>query len=166
MTDDRHGHHPRPGFTLLEVIIALALVAGLVTLGLQQYTSIQQQSADKTAIATADQLAQNFAHYASLHNGVYPWVNGGTWTWGGAIGQMGGSGGGNITGYAEFQTVCPAIFSTNNCYNIWTGDGLSNGAAFYIVFTAAGGTGTWYCRDAVGVATTPYNANQPWYRCP
>jgi prepilin-type N-terminal cleavage/methylation domain-containing protein len=144
----------RRGFTLIELVVALGVVALLAALGYAAYMGVQRNSRDSSAIALADQVAANFQHYAALNGGVYPACSSGGWD--GIMTCLGQA--------AEFSpTPLPPVFdyktpggwgSINPCTNCGTG-------TFQLEFSARGGTGAFYCRDPNGLAKIPAWDNPP-----
>ena len=152
----------RAGFTLIELIVAIAIVMVLGAVAYASYVGIEAKSRDNAAIAMADQLAQNITHYAALNNGSLPSACGANYTQ--IIGDLGT--------YAELPSTVPSVF-LNAWYDGRLGDiGLvatgcpatpSSSGGWAIMFSAVAGTGTWYCRDSNGLSTVPANI---WSSCP
>jgi len=135
----------RRAFTLVEVVVALAILALAGAMLYPSFAATRQQANDKTAIGLADQLAVNLLHYAALNGGTYPANYDNCWY--GTILKMGSA--------AEFSSVPPAIFmangaDTSGCNLITWSDAA--GSTFQIEFQATGGTSTLYCRDPNGIA--------------
>jgi prepilin-type N-terminal cleavage/methylation domain-containing protein len=151
----RHGAGRR-GFTLVELIVAMTILAVMAAAGLGAYSGIKQKSNDNIAIGLADQLAQNLAHYAALNGGAYPaGITNDSWS---SIVYALGS-------YAELGTTAPAIVSGRTGGLLVYTD--ATGSTFQIEFTAAGGTGTVYCRDSVGLAPlSSWQTAGPFSGCP
>src|SRR5579863_1048426 len=121
----------RAGFTLIELIVAIAIVMVLVAVAYASYVGFEAKSRDNAAIGLADQLAANLAHYAALNGGAYPTSLDNCWY--GTVSRMGSM--------AEFTTTPPAIFltgstDTSGCNEITWSD--SAGSTFQIEFRAAG----------------------------
>jgi prepilin-type N-terminal cleavage/methylation domain-containing protein len=145
------------GFTMIELIVAMTIIAVMAAAGLGIYSGIKRKSNDNVAIGLADQLAGNLQHYAALNGGAYP-AGIPEDSWSSIVYALGS--------YAEFGTTAPAIISG-------PGGGLlvytdAAGSTFQIEFTAAGGTGTVYCRDPNGLATLGSwsGGAGPWAGCP
>lgn len=66
------------GFTLAELLVALAIASALVALGLQHFAGAQQQAQQNADVAQANALAQAVSAYYAV-NGCYPEP---TTTWG------------------------------------------------------------------------------------
>lgn len=152
----------RAGFTLIELIVAMAIVMVLGAVAYASYAGFEAKSRDNAAIGLADQLAANLAHYAALNNGAYPASLAGVW-WATVINDLGS--------YAEFSNVTPPVIGSQPSGT--AGSGLhvytdSAGATFQVQFVAAGGTGAVYCRDPNGLATlSSWNSSGgPWAGCP
>jgi prepilin-type N-terminal cleavage/methylation domain-containing protein len=146
----------RRGFTLVELIVALGIVAIMAAVGVGIYTGIQRKSNDNIAIGVADQVSSNMAHYAAFNMGLYPaGLAAASWT---TTMQALGS-------YAEFSQTTPSIFTSPGAFQAYSDGG---GSTFQLAFKAAGGTGTWYCRDPNGLAalSTAPSGNGPWSGCP
>ena len=143
----------RAGFTLIELIVAMAVVMILGAVAYASYVGFEAKSRDNAAIGLADELAANLSHYAALNGGAYPTSLDNCWY--GTVSKMGST--------AEFSTAPPAIFmtgatDTSGCNAIAWSD--SAGSTFQVEFRAAGGTGTIYCRDPNGLATiSTWNGN-------
>ena len=144
---------PRAGFTLIETIVTLAIVAAMAGVGLQIYSCVRQRANDNIAIGLADQVAANMQHYNATY-GAYPVTTNATW-WPQMITDLGS--------LAEFPGATPAIYGN---FMAWTGPG-NPPTTFQLAFVAAGGTGTWYCRDTNGLATISAPPGWgPWNGCP
>lgn len=145
----------RKAFAIIELVVALGVIALLAALGYASYMGVQRNSRDSAAIALADQVAANFQHYAALNGGQYPSMSGCT-GWDGIMACLGQA--------AEFsRTPLPPVFdyrtpggwgSINPCANCGTG-------TFQLEFSARGGTGAVYCRDPNGVAKIQAWDNPP-----
>lgn len=59
------------GFTLAELLVALAIASALVALGLQHFATAQQQAQQNADVAQANALAQAVSAYYAV-NGCYP----------------------------------------------------------------------------------------------
>jgi prepilin-type N-terminal cleavage/methylation domain-containing protein len=152
----------RAGFTLIELIVAIAIVMVLGAVAYASYVGFEAKSRDNAAIGLADQLAANLQHYAALNNGQYPSRTSACWV--PIMSDL------SAAGLAELPLTPPAIFTlnaedTNGCgILVYT----SNAAGtFQIQFKATGGTGQAYCRDPNGLAAIAWqNADGPWTGCP
>jgi prepilin-type N-terminal cleavage/methylation domain-containing protein len=148
----------RRAFTLIELVVALGIVAMLAAMGYAAYIGVQQKSRDDAAINMADQVAANLNHYMGFV-GYYPtgYTGQGNATWSQIMTALGS--------YAEFSTTAPSIFASPGAFAVYTD---AAGSTFQIAFKAAGGTGTVYCRDPNGMAaisSMPSTAG-PWSGCP
>jgi len=143
-------------FTLLELIVALAVVLVLGGIAYASYLTIRERANDNTAIALADQLAANLQHYAALNGGAYP-ANMAESTWDAVIAALGAD--------TEFAATVPAIVATPGNLLVYTD---AAGSTFQIEVEAAQGTGMVYCRDPNGLAAlAAWNgAAGPWAGCP
>jgi len=156
-------HRRRPqGFTLVELVVAMGLLAILASVSYASYGGLQRRSADDTAIALVDQMADNFQHYAGLE-GTFPLGAQGQ-DWSAIITALGAD--------AEFPSTPPAMFkanasdSTGTLINAYTD---AAGSTFQIAFKSATGTGTVFCKDSNGyavVAASTLGQNGPWNGCP
>jgi prepilin-type N-terminal cleavage/methylation domain-containing protein len=144
------------GFTMIELIVAMTIIAVMAAAGLGIYSGVRQRSNDNIAIGLADQLAGNLQHYAALNSGAYPAgiPNDG---WSAIVGALGT--------YAEFSSTVPSIVASPGNLLVYTD---SVGATYEIEFKAAGGTGTVYCRDPNGLAALGSwsGGAGPWAGCP
>jgi len=146
----------RPGFTLIELIVAMSIVLILGGIAYASYLGQQQKARDAMAVNLADQVATNLTHYMGW-TGAYP-VNQASVTWSGLMTAMGT--------YAEFPTTEPTVFASGSGagFLVYTN---AAGSTFQIEFEAGTGTGTVYCRDANGLATlSAWSATGPWSGCP
>jgi len=142
-----------PGFTLIELAVAMAVLAVLVATIAPAYIGPQQQARDSTAKDAADKAAANLQYYMAM-NGAYPVTPNPTW-WP----QM-------ITALGQFNQLPAATPSIFGNFMAWTGPG-NPPTTFQIAFVAAGGTGAWYCRDQNGLATIAAPPGWgPWTGCP
>ena len=147
---------------MIELIVAIAIVMVLGAVAYASYVGFEAKSRDNAAIAMADQLAANLAHYAALNNGAYPTGQAGYW-WATVIGNLGS--------FAELPSAAPAIIgiqpggAAGSGLHVYTD---AAGTTFQIQFVAAGGTGTVYCRTPNGLGTlSSWNASGgPWAGCP
>lgn len=149
----------RRAFTLIELIVALAIVALMAAIGYASYIGVEKHSRDNMAIGMADQVAANLNHYMGFA-GTYPtgYTGQGAATWNQIMTAMGQ--------YAEFPATPPPVFPGTNGFVVYTD---SAGSTFQIVFQANGGTGTIYCRDPNGQGTLPSwptGAGPWWTGCP
>jgi len=146
----------RRAFTLIELVVALAIVLVLGGIAYASYLPVRARANDNTAIGLADQLAANLQHYAALSGGAYPF-NMANSAWGAAIAALGTD--------AEFAATVPAIVADPGGLLVYTD---AAGLTFQIEVEAAQGTGTVYCRDPNGLATlAAWNgAAGPWAGCP
>ena len=62
----------KQGFTLIEVVIVLAIAALIITVVLQAVTSAQRSSRDNNRKQEAGRVVAMLEQYASNNNGVYP----------------------------------------------------------------------------------------------
>ena len=152
----------RQGFTLIELVVAMGLLAILASVAYASYAGLQRRSADDTAIALADQVADNFQHYSGFE-GTFP-LGTQAQDWSAVVTALGAD--------AEFPSTPPAMFKTNasdstgSLINAYTDAG---GSTFQIVFKSATGTGTVFCKDANGyasVAGSSLGQDGPWTGCP
>ncbi len=139
------------GFTLVEILTGLALLALISTALYPSFVATRQGANDQIAIELAHQLADNFQHYAA-QTGSYPNVC--PWRWGSILSN-------GLGANAELNAgVEPAIFSAPNGQygSLFAGGAGACGgnhpasAGFVIWFSALGGTKTWYCLDANGLS--------------
>jgi prepilin-type N-terminal cleavage/methylation domain-containing protein len=140
----------RRGFSLIELVVAMAILAIVAAMVSPSYVGQLQRARDSTAIGLADQLAANIAHYMAW-TGSPPSASGAGWsTYVGSLGS-----------YAELPSTQPSVFSNVAVYS----DGTST---FQIQFKANSGTGSVYCRDLNGLGTLASwnSAGGPWSGCP
>ncbi len=143
----------RRGFTLIELIVALGIVAVMAAVGLGVLGGVQRKSNDNIAIGIVAQLGSNMSHYAAFNAGAYP-ANMSAATWAQMIAALGS--------YAELPSATPSVLQN------FTGYVDTTGSTFQFVFTAKNGTGAWYCHDPNGMAQlsgTP-SGGGPWSGCP
>jgi len=144
----------RAGFTMIEMIVAMAILAVMVAAGLGLYSDVRRKSNDNIAIGMAQQLAANLQHYAALDGGAYP-AGEGAANWPAIMTAL--------RPYQEFTPTVPVLFSAPGGIALYT-DAV--GSTYQIMFASSGGASA-YCLDPNGLSTMQWNGgNGPWAGCP
>lgn len=69
----------RKGFTLIEVLVAVTIVAILISIGVVSYSSVNKRSRDAKRKGDVEQLRSALEMYRA-DNGYYPNTGSGSWT--------------------------------------------------------------------------------------
>lgn len=64
--------HNKNGFTIVELLIVIVVIAILAAISIIAYTGIQDRARSTAALSAAKQVADQIALYAVEHDGVYP----------------------------------------------------------------------------------------------
>lgn len=79
---DQRGAELRPrGFTLVEVLISIALIAILLALNLPALRGVQQRASEVSSLSTIRQHGAVFSMYGSDYSGTYPYFTSPAATW-------------------------------------------------------------------------------------
>lgn len=70
----------RKGFTLMELLITVSIIAILIAIGIASYSTINKQSRDTKRKSDIEQIRSALEMYRADHDGAYPSVGSGAWT--------------------------------------------------------------------------------------
>lgn len=68
----RQTHSFKPAFTIVELLIVIAVIAILASISIISYNGIQKNAANKVAQSDLDQVGAEMQRYAMKYNGAYP----------------------------------------------------------------------------------------------
>jgi prepilin-type N-terminal cleavage/methylation domain-containing protein len=166
----------RAGFTLVELIVAMSIIAILAALGYAAYSRYRASANDAVAQDYADKIATNIAHCAAV-NGTVP-VSGVAPAFTSIVTSLASAGPGSCTELLNPTAgPAPAVFQASasdaagTLIQMSANGGSANSMTFQIIFEAAGGTGTVFCRDLNGLGsvtsvTLPGSVTYPVSGCP
>lgn len=143
------------GFTLIELMVVIAIIGLLMAAGLVSYTNAQKSGRDARRKADMNTIAKAIEQYASTNGGAYPVVS-----------VVPGTGAGTITtvvGAAYFPGGVPADPKNTGSYvySVW---GTAAGFCVCSDLEGTGGNAT-AAAPTSGAATCTFGTTTPSYFC-
>ena len=148
---DQQNSRTSEGFTIVELLIVIVVIAILAAISIVAYTGIQQRARDNTRISDLKSI-QKIVELYKVENGTYPLSSGGNNVWGGLCAAYG-----NTPNYiVGISTIVSSPLpidpkndsATNRCY-LYRSNGVDYMALAYLTMeTICGGDPSNSCNSS------------------